>query len=132
MSRETAPQTSATAGDQGPAPDPAPGSRSVELLTIGNELLLGETVDHNAAWLGRRLAEEGLRVTRRTTVADDASAIRDALSQALGRTSIVLCTGGLGPTQDDLTREVQEYDRKTVRKIPSFLAQFGFRIYRLQ
>lgn len=77
---------------------------AVELLTIGNELLLGETVDHNAAWLGRTLAQNGFRVIRSTTVGDDEAAIRDALDRALDRTATVLCTGGLGPTHDDVTR----------------------------
>lgn len=76
----------------------------IELVTIGNELLLGETVDANSAWLGRRLAGVGVPVVRRTTVGDDAAAIRDAVGQALDRTGAVLCTGGLGPTCDDLTR----------------------------
>jgi len=75
----------------------------VELVTIGTELLLG-SIDGNAAWLGAALAERGIRLVRRTTVGDDEADIRSAISDALDRTSIVLCTGGLGPTRDDLTR----------------------------
>jgi len=78
----------------------------VEVVTIGDELLLGETVDGNAAWLGRRLAADGIRVARRATVGDDAVAIRTAVSEALARTGTVICTGGLGPTPDDLTKAV--------------------------
>jgi nicotinamide-nucleotide amidase len=78
---------------------------SVEILAIGDELLLGETVDTNAAWIAQRLAREGIRVARKTTVGDDDVAIRDALDAALRRTGVVLCTGGLGPTIDDLTRD---------------------------
>lgn len=77
---------------------------AVEVITVGDELLLGETVDGNAAWLGRTLAEAGVRVERRATVGDDADAIRDAMAEALRRTGTVLCTGGLGPTSDDVTR----------------------------
>jgi nicotinamide-nucleotide amidase len=77
---------------------------AVEIVTIGNELLRGDTVDGNAAWLGRRLADAGIRVARRATVGDDAAAIQAALRDALARTGTVLCTGGLGPTSDDLTR----------------------------
>lgn len=77
----------------------------VEILAIGDELLLGETVDTNAAWIAQRLAREGLRVARKTTVGDDDTAIRDALAAALSRTGVVVCTGGLGPTPDDLTRD---------------------------
>jgi nicotinamide-nucleotide amidase len=77
---------------------------TVELLSIGNELLLGETVDTNAAWIARRLAAEGIAVTGKTTVGDDVAVIRDALDAALRRSGTVVCTGGLGPTPDDLTR----------------------------
>jgi nicotinamide-nucleotide amidase len=77
----------------------------IELIAIGNELLLGETVDTNAAWIARRLAAEGIRVVRKTTVGDDDGAIRAALEAALRRTGTVVCTGGLGPTLDDLTRD---------------------------
>ena len=85
-------------------PRPRPGA--AELLTIGTELLLGTTVDGNGAWLGERLAAAGIRVARRTTVGDDADSIRDALASALARTGLVICTGGLGPTPDDLTKPV--------------------------
>lgn len=78
----------------------------VELVSIGDELLLGETVDTNAAWLARELATRGIRVVRGATVGDDADAIRGAVSEALDRTGAVICTGGLGPTPDDRTRPV--------------------------
>jgi nicotinamide-nucleotide amidase len=76
-----------------------------ELLTVGTELLLGYTVDTNAARAGRLLADAGIRVARRATVGDDAQAIQDAVGAALDRTGTVIVTGGLGPTADDLTRE---------------------------
>lgn len=79
-------------------------TRAVELLTVGDELLLGTTVDRNSAWLGLRLGELGVRVVRRTSVGDDDAEIRDAASEALERTGLVICTGGLGPTEDDRTR----------------------------
>lgn len=78
----------------------------IELLTIGDELLLGTTIDTNAAFLGERLTAAGFRVVRHTTVGDDAAAIRQAVRGALDRTHCVICTGGLGPTPDDLTRPV--------------------------
>jgi nicotinamide-nucleotide amidase len=76
----------------------------VELLAIGDELLLGETVDTNSAWLAQRLAQDGIAVVRKTVAGDDVAAIRDALDAALARARVVICTGGLGPTPDDLTR----------------------------
>ncbi|MGQ0814649.1 MAG: competence/damage-inducible protein A [Gemmatimonadota bacterium] len=78
----------------------------IEIVTIGDELLLGQTIDTNAAFLSEQLAAAGLRVTRRTTVGDDAEAIANAVTDALARTGIVITTGGLGPTRDDLTRPI--------------------------
>jgi nicotinamide-nucleotide amidase len=77
----------------------------LEVVTIGTELLLGHTVDTNAAHLARALAAVGARVTRKTSVPDTPAAIRDAVGGALARTGFVVTTGGLGPTRDDLTRE---------------------------
>ncbi len=76
-----------------------------ELLSIGSELLLGETVDTNAAFLGRELAALGMPLRHVRMVPDDRAAIRDAFAEAHARSSVVLATGGLGPTHDDLTRE---------------------------
>jgi len=79
-------------------------STTVELITIGDELLLGFTVDTNAAHLARALASIGVHMTRRTTVGDDATAIARAVADALERSQGVITTGGLGPTSDDLTK----------------------------
>lgn len=79
---------------------------NIELVTIGTELLLGMTVDTNGAEIARVLAAHGMRVTRRTSVADRAGPLRDAVSEALRRTGAVLTTGGLGPTSDDITKKV--------------------------
>lgn len=76
----------------------------IELITIGDELLLGFTVDTNAAHLARELAGVGVEIVRRTTVGDAAGAIASAVREALDRTGAVVTTGGLGPTSDDLTK----------------------------
>jgi nicotinamide-nucleotide amidase len=77
----------------------------VELLTVGDELLLGDTINGNAAWLGRRLAENGIEVTRSVVVGDEQDVIIEAVTAALSRADAVITTGGLGPTYDDLTRD---------------------------
>ena len=77
----------------------------VELITIGDELLLGFTIDTNSAFLGRELAGLGVEIHRRTTVGDDPAAIADAVREALQRADGVITTGGLGPTSDDVTME---------------------------
>jgi nicotinamide-nucleotide amidase len=79
---------------------------NLELVTIGTELLLGFTVDTNGAELARSASAVGARVVRRSSVGDDPDAIRAAVRDALTRTGAVLTTGGLGPTSDDVTREV--------------------------
>ena len=78
----------------------------IEIVTVGDELLLGQTIDTNAAFLSQQLAAAGLRVTHRATVGDDAASIRRAVSEALARTGVVITTGGLGPTSDDFTKPV--------------------------
>jgi nicotinamide-nucleotide amidase len=77
-----------------------------EILTIGTELLLGQIVDTNACWIAQRLAEAGIDLFYKTTVGDNPSRIEAALRQALGRAEVTITTGGLGPTEDDLTRDV--------------------------
>jgi nicotinamide-nucleotide amidase len=76
----------------------------LEIITIGDELLLGFTTDTNAAYLARELAAHGVEVVQRATVGDDADAIAAAVRDALERTGAVITTGGLGPTADDLTK----------------------------
>jgi nicotinamide-nucleotide amidase len=86
----------------------------IEIITIGDELLLGHTIDTNAAYISEKLAGVGLRVIRRGTVGDDPDSIRDAVLEALRRTGVVITTGGLGPTSDDFTKPViaSIYQRK--------------------
>lgn len=76
-----------------------------EIIAIGTELLLGVTVDTNSAFLAQRLATVGVPVLRVTLVRDDLAEIAGAVSAALDRVELVVCSGGLGPTGDDLTRE---------------------------
>lgn len=76
----------------------------IEIITVGDELLLGFTIDTNAAYLARALAAIGIEIVHRTTVGDDADRIAHAVKEALERTGAVITTGGLGPTSDDRTR----------------------------
>lgn len=94
-----------------------------EILTIGTELLLGQIVDTNASWIAQRLAEAGIDLFYKTTVGDNAARIEAALRQALSRADVIITTGGLGPTEDDLTRDVVAavWDRR-LRLDPAVLA----------
>lgn len=76
----------------------------VELLAVGSELLLGDHVDTNSAWISSRLAEIGVDVHRHVTIGDNVGRMVGALAEAVARADAVIVTGGLGPTQDDLTR----------------------------
>ena len=104
----------------------------VEVLNTGTELLLGEVVNTHAAWFGKQLFPLGLRISRQTTV-PDGDAIREALSECFVRADIVLVTGGLGPTTDDITREAVAgllgiglvADDAVRRKIEAMVAERG-------
>lgn len=75
----------------------------IELITIGDEILLGQTIDTNAHWIARRLADNGLRLRWHSTIGDNESDIRHMLRHAWNRADVLLVTGGLGPTHDDIT-----------------------------
>lgn len=78
---------------------------SAEILTIGTELLLGEITDTNTQYLARQLRDAGIDLYYTSTVGDNEQRIADAVTLGLSRSDILLCTGGLGPTVDDVTRE---------------------------
>lgn len=104
-----------------------------EIISIGSELTTGRNLDTNAQWLSRRLAEMGVPVHFHTTIADDLDANLEAFHVAVQRCGLVLCTGGLGPTQDDLTREVLAkvagvelvFHDETLRTIEAMFRQRG-------
>ncbi len=76
-----------------------------EIIAIGSELLLGTTIDTNSAYLARELAAAGVNLFRKSVVGDNAERIAQTIREALARADLVICTGGLGPTLDDVTRE---------------------------
>jgi len=78
---------------------------SAEIITIGTEILLGEIVDTNSAWLARKLRDLNVDVFRTATVGDNAARIAEILRETMTRADIIITTGGLGPTVDDPTRE---------------------------
>lgn len=104
-----------------------------EIITIGTEILLGQTVDSNSAWMGQRLSEVGVEVQRITSISDQPSAIVAALDAVLPSTQWVLITGGLGPTKDDLTKHVLtdyfedrlEYRPEIFEHIEALFAKMG-------
>jgi len=87
------------------SPQPARILRSAEVLSIGKELTVGDTRDTNAGELAHALSGRGVAIGRLTAVPDRLEVVRDAIEQGLRRADLIVSTGGLGPTPDDLTRE---------------------------
>jgi nicotinamide-nucleotide amidase len=119
----------------GPEDNAAPHGKAVELINTGTELLFGSVVNTHLAFLGQQLFSLGLRITRQTTV-PDGDAIRDAILEAAQRCRLMLITGGLGPTTDDVTREIVaeltgrslEYDESIFAKIRERFEKRGLRL----
>lgn len=109
-----------------------PSHMRIEILNTGTELLLGNTVNTHAAWFGRELFMLGLRIARQTTV-PDGEAIREAITESVERADVLIVTGGLGPTSDDLTREITAEvlglelitDEAALRSLEAFFALRG-------
>jgi len=76
-----------------------------EIITIGDELLIGQVVDTNSAWLGQMLNKFGIKIHRINSISDDASEIKLQLAECLNRSELIIITGGLGPTKDDITKK---------------------------
>jgi nicotinamide-nucleotide amidase len=79
-------------------------SARAEIITIGDEILFGQIIDTNTQWIGTQLTDIGIRPARKTSVGDNKQDILDAFTQASQRVDVVIVTGGLGPTRDDITK----------------------------
>lgn len=107
-----------------------------EILMIGTELLLGQIEDTNATHIAQVLADNGINLYQKTTVGDNHDRICDALREALSRSDLVLCSGGLGPTEDDITRECVaevtdrplEYHQEIFDIIESMFSRYNLRL----
>ena len=99
-----------------------------EILSVGTELLMGQIANTDAQFLSRRLAELGIMLYRHTTVGDNPARVKEALGEALSRSDIVITTGGLGPTEDDLTKEMvaERFGLRMVLDEPSLHAIEAF------
>ncbi|MDQ7949130.1 MAG: competence/damage-inducible protein A [Pedobacter sp.] len=104
-----------------------------EIITIGDEILIGQVVDTNSAWMGRELNKVGIKVKQITSVSDDAQHIVQALEEAKQRADVILITGGLGPTKDDITKlTLSKYfnmplrrDEATLANVEAIFAKFN-------
>lgn len=93
-----------------------------EIITIGDELLIGQVIDTNSAWMGQKLNEIGIKVRQITSISDDKLHILTTLSEAKKRADVILITGGLGPTKDDITKKTlcEFFGSELVFHEPSF------------
>lgn len=109
---------------------------NVEIISIGDELLIGQVINTNAAWMAEQLSINGFRTIQITSISDEKSAILNALKDIRPKTDIVLITGGLGPTKDDITKQVLAdffqteliFDEKAYRIIQSFFSERGLEV----
>jgi nicotinamide-nucleotide amidase len=105
-----------------------------EIITVGTELLLGQILDTNSQWLANRLAELGIDLYYTTTVGDNEGRLKEAVQTSIARADLVITTGGLGPTQDDITRKAVadaldlELNRNeaALEEIRSYFAEMGY------
>ena len=106
---------------------------NAEIITVGTELLLGDIVNTNSQFLSRELAAYGIGMLYQSTVGDNIDRLGEVLRLAMGRSDLVLLTGGLGPTQDDLTRETVADvlglplvpDEESLRRIEEYFRNTG-------
>jgi len=91
---------------------------NAEIISIGSELLLGQIMDTNASWMAQRLTDLGVNLFYKTVVGDNPDRMAEVIERALERSDIVITGGGLGPTQDDITREIvaQVTNRKLIKE----------------
>lgn len=90
-----------------------------QLISIGNELLIGDTINTNAAWMGQFLNDLGIEVTKVITISDDHDSIRSTVQKCMEESDLVITTGGLGPTHDDITKTTiaEMFDAKMVQDV---------------
>jgi nicotinamide-nucleotide amidase len=106
---------------------------TAEIITIGDEILLGQTIDSNSAYIGKQLHSVGVDIRQITSISDNREAIIESVNSALSRSDLVLVTGGLGPTKDDITKHVlcEVFETKLVRnqlvfdKISEYFSNLG-------
>jgi nicotinamide-nucleotide amidase len=106
---------------------------NIEIINTGTELMRGLVLNTHSQWLGRQLADAGYLAARQTAIPDTGPAIQQAVREALGRAEFVIVTGGLGPTSDDLTRDLiagllgkkLRSDAAILGRLEAFFAQRG-------
>ena len=113
--------------------------KTIDIISIGDELLIGQVINSNASWMGQKLSSQGMKINRMVAVADTRDAIFHALENSARHARVVLITGGLGPTKDDLTKDVvcEFFDSKLIinekvrTHVDAFFKKRGFDLTQL-
>jgi len=106
---------------------------TAHILTIGDEILIGQIIDSNSAWMAEQLNLQGIRVTKIISISDTAEAIREALDDSFAKTDLILMTGGLGPTKDDITKKTlaqyygvgMSFHQESFERLSGMFARWG-------
>lgn len=112
---------------------------TTKILAIGNELLIGDTVNTNASWIGQFLSERGFRITGSAVIRDDADTIRQEIRESMISNDLTVVTGGLGPTHDDVTKHAvaelfgvgYEVDEAVLKHVAEIFSRRGFELSEL-
>lgn len=112
---------------------------TTKILAIGNELLIGDTVNTNASWIGQFLSERGFRITGSAVIRDDADTIRQEIRESMNSNDLTVVTGGLGPTHDDVTKHAvaelfgvgYEVDEAVLKHVAEIFSRRGFELSEL-
>ena len=106
---------------------------TAQIITIGDEILIGQVIDTNSAWMGEQLNKQGIQIDKIVSISDTHEAITSAVSQAFEETDLILVTGGLGPTKDDITKKAladyfgvgMVFNESTYNRIQRLFDKFG-------
>ncbi|MCD4745164.1 MAG: competence/damage-inducible protein A, partial [Bacteroidales bacterium] len=112
---------------------------NAEIISIGDELLIGQVINTNSSWIAQQLNRTGIKVYQITTISDSREQILNSIQEAQSRSDIILITGGLGPTNDDITKQVLcEYfktslifNEQAYKDIKKLFKQRGFKVTKL-
>jgi nicotinamide-nucleotide amidase len=107
--------------------------KTAYLITIGDELLIGQVIDSNSAWIAKKLTGLGIKVIKILSVQDEENEIINALNEGLEKADLIITTGGLGPTVDDITKKTfakflgvhMEYNKEFFEKVKEYVAKRG-------
>jgi len=106
---------------------------TAQIITVGDEILIGQIIDTNSAWMGQQLNLQGIRIEKIVSISDTEKAITEAVAKAFNESDLILVTGGLGPTKDDITKKTladyfeseMYFSESTYNRLQRLFQKFG-------